>query len=272
MKIPVWFCAAGPASFTVTATAVDGAATLSAIAVSAQVDVGAGPGCSRNPGIDDLPIRVSTSADRSNPTPLDGALVSGVIHVFVDPDSPALAATRIRRVEFRIDGRALITENSAPFDLARSRGSSARGFDTTLLANGSHTVTAVVRLRNGTTQRSTATFVVDNGAAAKTIQISTSPDRSGAQPLDGATLSGRQVYIFVNPTTPVADVAVYFRRNGRLIRVENVVPYDLGGTARNGTARPFTLSGLRRGSNTISVEFRLPGGISINQTARFTRP
>ena len=272
VQLPVWFCTAGPTPFTTTATGVDGATARSAIAVSAQVDVGAGPGCARDPEIDDLPIRVSAAPDRSNPTPLDGRLVSGVIHVFVDPANPALAATRIRRVEFRLDGGALITENSAPFDLARSRGAIARGFDTSLLTNGTHTVTAFVRLRNGTTQRSTATFVVDNGPSAKTISWSTSPDRSGAQPLDGATLPGRRVYVFVSPTTAVADASVYFRRNGRLIRVENIAPYDLGGTSRDGTARPFTLTGLRRGSHTITVEFRLPGGVTITQTARFTRP
>ena len=50
------------------------------------------------------------------------------------------------------------------------------------------------------------------------------------------------------------------------------MPYDLGGTARNGDARPFTLTGLRRGTHTISVEFRLPGGVTITQRASFTRP
>ncbi len=271
--VPAWFCTGGPTPFTVSATALDGATSLAAAPASGQVDVAAGPGCRRDPEIDDLPIRVSTSPDRSAPGPLDGRIVSGVVHVIVDPTSPAVSGRRgIRRVEFRLDGQVLRTDGAAPFDLAGNRGANARGFDTTLLVDGTHRVRAIVTFRDGSTRSFLARFVVSNGTAAKTIQFSTLPDRSGAQPLAGATLTGRQVYIFVGPTTPIADASVYFRRDGRLIKVENVVPYDLGGTARNGTARPFPLTGLRRGGNTISVEFRLPGGVSITQTARFTRP
>jgi hypothetical protein len=272
VALPVWFCTAGATSIAATATGLDGANPVSATPGQSTVPVGAGPGCASDPSVDRFPIRVSTAPDRSDPIPLDGRIVSGTIYVFVDPANPALATTRIRRVEFRLDGRALITENSAPFDLARSRGSSARGLDTTLLTNGTHTVTAVVRLRNGTTQRSTATFIVDNGQLAKTIQFSTSPNRSAPQPLDGATLTGRQVYIFVSPTSPVVGASVYFFRNNRLNRVEGFAPYDFASTARDGTARPFTLTGLRRGIHNITVEFRLPGGVTITQRASFTRP
>jgi hypothetical protein len=272
VALPVWFCGAGATTITATAIGLDGSNPVSAAPSQSTVPVGAGPGCPSDPSVDRFPIRVSAAPDRSNPIPLDGRIVSGIIHVFVDPANPALVATRINRVEFRLDGRALITENSAPFDLARSRGSSARGLDSTLLTNGTHTVTAVVRLRNGTTQRSTATFIVDNGPFAKSIRYSPSPDRSAAQPLDGATLPGRETFIFVGPTTAVADASVYMFRNGRLIRVESAAPYDLGGTARNGDARPFTLTGLRRGTHTITVEFRLPGGVTITQRASFTRP
>jgi hypothetical protein len=272
LALPVWFCTAGPTTITATASGLDGASPVEGMPGQSTVPVGAGPGCASDPSVDRFPIRVSTSPDRSNPIPLDGRLVGGIVHVFVDPANPALAATRIRQVEFRIDGGRLITEKVAPFDLARTRGSSARGLDTTLLTNGTHTVSAVVRLRNGTTQPSTATFIVDNGASAKSISYSNSPDRSASQPLDGATLTGRQIYIFVSPTTPVVGATVWFFRNGRLIRVESRIPYDLGGTARNGDARPFALTGLRRGTHTITVEFRLPGGVTITQRASFTRP
>jgi hypothetical protein len=272
VALPVWFCTAGPTIITAAATGLDGGGPVSAAPSQSTVPVGAGPGCPSDPSIDRFPIRVSAAADRSNPIPLDGRIVGGIIHVFVDPANPALAATRINRVEFRLDGRALVTENSAPFDLARSRGSSARGLDSTLLTNGTHTVTAVVRLRNGTIHRSTATFIVDNGPLVKSIRYSSTPDRSTPQPLDGASLTGRQTYIFVSPTTRVADASVYMFRNGRLIRVETVAPYDLGGTARNGDARPFSLTGLRRGTHTITIEYRLPGGVTITQRASFTRP
>jgi len=273
VALPVWFCVAGPTTISATASGLDGVTPVAAAPGQSTIPVGAGPGCPSDPAVDRFPIRVSSTPDRSNPTPLDGRLADGVIHVFVDPTNPALVGTRISRVEFRLDGRALISDSSAPYDLARNRGRVARGLDTTLLTNGTHTVTAVVRFRNGAAaQRSTATFIVDNGPLAKSIRYSTSPDRSASQPLDGAALPGRQIYIFVSPSTPVVAASVYFFRNGRLIRVESRIPYDLGGTARNGDARAFTLTGLRTGTHTVSVEFRLPGGVTITQRASFTRP
>lgn len=272
VALPVWFCVAGSTNITATASGLDGGSPVAAAPGQSTVTVATGPGCPSDPSVDRFPIRVSAAPDRSNPIPLDGRLVGGIVHVFVDPANPSLAGTRISRVEFRLDGRALISDSSAPYDLARNRGRVARGLDTTLLANGTHTVTAVVRLRNGRTQRSTATFIVDNGQLAKTIQYSTSPNRSAAQPLDGATVTGRQAYIFISPTTPVVGASVYFFRNGRLNRVESQIPYDFAGTARNGDARPLTLTGLRRGAHAITVEFRLPGGVTITQRASFTRP
>ncbi len=272
VALPVWFCTPGAITMSATAGGLDGATAVSAAASQATVSVAPGPGCSSDPSADRFPIRVSAAADRSNPIPLDGQLVGGVIHVFVDPANPALAGSRIRRIEFRLDDRILTTDRSAPYDLARNRGRLARGLDTTLLTNGTHTVTAVVRLRNGTTQRFTATFIVDNGQLAKSIRYSTSPDRSNSRPLDGAVLGGRQVYIFVSPTTPVADASVWFFRNNRLNRIESRAPYDFAGTARNGDARPFILTGTRRGTQTVTVQFRLPGGVTITQRASYTRP
>lgn len=270
IALPVWFCAPGVTTISATASGLDGASPVAAAPGQSTVPIGAGPGCPSDPSVDRFPVRVSVSSDRGNPSPLDGRLVGGVVHVFVDPAHPTFAGTRIRWVEFRLDAGAPIKESVAPFDLARSRGSAARGLDTTMLANGTHTVSVVVRLRNGATRRSTSTFIVHNGTLAKSISYSTSLDRSAARSLDGAALTGRQTYIFVSPTTTIVDAAVYFYCDGRLIRVESRSPYDLGGTARNGAARPFMLAGLRRGNHIITVEFRLPGGVTITQRASFT--
>ena len=272
VSMPVWFCTAGSTSISVTASGLDGAAPFGGAPGQSTVVVGSGPGCPTDPSVDRFPIRVSASPDRSNPTPLDGRLTGGIVHVFVDPAHPTLAASRVGRVQFRLDGGREITENSAPFDLARTQGRSARGLDTTMLANGTHTVTAVVRLRDGATQRSTATFIVDNGSSAKSINYSTASERSGSRSLDGATLGGRQVYVFVGPATRIVGASVAFSVDGRLVRVESQAPYDLSGTARNGAARPFVLTSLRRGAHTVTVEFRLPGGMTITQKASFIRP
>ena len=271
--VPVWFCTTGPTQFTVTAIALDGTSRVVAPPVAGQVDVAARPGCPHDPEVDGLPIRSSNSPDRSAPGPLDGRIVSGVAHVIVDPANPAVSGRRgIRRVEFRLDERRLRIDRAAPFDLAGNHRTSARGFDTTLLADGTHNVRTVVTFRDGSTQSFLAHFVVANGASAKTIQFSSAADRSAAQPLDGATLASGRVYIFIGPTTEISNASVSFLLDGRLSGFERAVPYDMGGTARNATARAVDLARLRRGIHTITVQFRLPSGITIIQKASFTRP
>jgi len=275
VAVPVWFCVAGPTTISATASGLDTVTPVAAAPGQSTVAVGAGPGCPDDPAVDRFPIRVSTAADRSNPVPLDGRIVNGIAYVFVDPANPALVGTRINRVEFRLDGGRMTTDSTPPFDLAGtsgSRGRPARGLDTTVLADGTHTIVFTVRFRGGSTQRSTATFIVDNGALAKSIRYSSSPQRSASLPLDGSSLTGRQVYIYVGPTDRIIGASVRFRRNGRVNRVESQAPYDFAGTARNGDARPFTLTGLRRGTHTVTIEFRLPGGVTVTQKASFTRP
>ena len=106
-----------------------------------------------------LELLVSTSADRSGAQPLDGAVLSGVVHVFYDHVAFPLTGPD---VTFWIDdpsaaGPAHRVESSAPYDLeATAPGGTAYGFDTGTLAPGVHTVTASA----GPGHLVTATFTV----------------------------------------------------------------------------------------------------------------
>ena len=273
VALPVWFCTAGPTIIIATATGLDGGSAVSAAPNQSTVAVGAGPGCPSDPSIDRFPIRVSAAADRSNPIPLDGRIVGGIIHVFVDPANPVLAATRINRVEFRLDGRALITEN---FRTVRPRPQPRviRPWSRLDTAHQRHPHRHRRRptpqrhhpaLHRDLHRRQRPARQVDPLLHHPGSQGSPTPRRCHPHRSLGPTSSSAPP-----PASPTPSV--YMFRNGRLIRVETTAPYDLGGTARNGDARPFTLTGLRRGTHTVTVEYRLPGGVTITQRASFTRP
>ncbi len=107
-------------------------------------------------------LMVSASPDRSLASTLQGSTVSGNIHVFV-PAQPEM-----NRVQFYIDnpqtsGTPNQTENVAPYDMAGTSGNDlANPFDTTQLPDGNHTVTAVVRLDDGSLHEVTEFFDVAN--------------------------------------------------------------------------------------------------------------
>lgn len=106
-------------------------------------------------------ILVSSSPDRSNPLPLEGSTVSEKIYVFSSPD------TNVERVRFYLDDPEMVgdprqVEENAPYDFAGGTVDTANPFNTNLVANGSHTITAEILLTNAGTQVAHATFVVDN--------------------------------------------------------------------------------------------------------------
>ncbi|MGH7357551.1 MAG: purple acid phosphatase family protein, partial [Candidatus Rokuibacteriota bacterium] len=113
-------------------------------------------------------LLVSTAPNRSNPVELDGSTARGVIYVFVSPSSGA------SRVRFFIDDENMTgspdkVELFPPWDLA---GTAANGvalpFDSTMLAEGLHTLTAAIDLAGGGTAVIDAVFTVANGAALTT--------------------------------------------------------------------------------------------------------
>ena len=119
---------------------------------------------------------VSLSPDRSGAVGLDGSTVKGKIYVFVKNSQ------NIRKVDFYLGGRwraklPVQTDTSAPFDFA---GSAANGtalpYDTTTLADGSHTIGATLTWSNGTTSSRHGNFRV--ASSGVTATPTTSPTMS----------------------------------------------------------------------------------------------
>ncbi len=125
-------------------------------------------------------LQLSLSPDRSNPTPLDGATLSGAVYVFVAPSSS------LDQVQFFIDGTRVKTENAAPWDLGGTAGDkSALPVDAESLGNGGHEMTASLRLADGSLTTLTASFSVGNAQPGLIAQ----PNALSMQSTNGSTAS-----------------------------------------------------------------------------------
>ncbi len=110
----------------------------------------------------------SLTNTRTNPVALDGATVSGNIYPFSTPDTAGIA-----RVKFWLDNTAMSgnpyrSEPGKPYDFAGGSAATANAWDTSSVANGTHTITARVELSAGGFEAVTATFTVQNGPATDT--------------------------------------------------------------------------------------------------------
>ncbi len=98
-------------------------------------------------------LLVSSLPTRSSAVPLDGSRRSGLLFIFVSPDPGILSA------RFTLDGRAVSTDSSPPWDMV-SVGPFPLPVPSRLLARGSHTVTVVLRLSDNSTKTLSATFTL----------------------------------------------------------------------------------------------------------------
>ncbi len=91
------------------------------------------------------------------------------------------------------------------------------------------------------------------------IVFSSSPNRSGATPLQGAELTrGDTLYAFIDGNESLIEM-VEFRVDGRLVQVEARAPFDIDGTAANGTAIGLSTSGLDLGRTVVEARIDLAG-------------
>jgi uncharacterized RDD family membrane protein YckC len=99
------------------------------------------------------------------------------------------------------------------------------------------------------------------------VLVSTSPDRSGPIPLDGATISG-VVYVFYDdaghpPTGPTVSFWIDDPTHaGAPHRVESQSPFDLEATAPGDLANPYDTTLLGPGQHTVSVDAG-PGAVTV---------
>jgi hypothetical protein len=142
---------------------------------------------------------VSTAANRSNAVSLAGQNFSGNIYVYTSPE------TGVAKVSFYLDdpkmsGSPYQVEGYAPYDFAGS-DSKTKAFplDTTQLASGSHTITALIALSGGGNQVLQGTFTVGSGAApsktgSTTLSWAAPSARTDGTPLSLSAIAGYRVY------------------------------------------------------------------------------
>jgi hypothetical protein len=223
-------------------------------------------------------VSVSTSANRSGATDLAGATVSGNIAVFA---TPAANPSRVAIVGFYIDdpnrtSPPFWVQLVSPYDLSGTlKDGTANLFDTRLLLNGSHTLTVDLLRANGTFERRTVSFTVDNPAptAAQKLQVSTSAKRTSPVDLQGRTLTG-SVAVFITPTTSVKSVAFWLDKTNLTVAprsVDSAAPFDFNGTANNGQAVLFNVGTLASGTHRIAARITYTNGTTAVISSTFTK-
>jgi Bacterial Ig domain/Domain of unknown function (DUF4114) len=196
------------------------------------------------------------------------------IYAFVGPKAKV---SSIKKVTFWIDdpqrtGPAFSIENEPGFDLARTATlGSAYPLESSLFSLGTHTVTAKVETKQGTVLVLTATITVAD-ADVHSLQVSTRVDRDGAVPLNGATLkASRYVFLGAEGDAIAGLDGVVFTLDGKTVRTETDVDYDLAGTTTFGKANALDTRKLSNGSHTVVATVHLDGdGVRVVYQATFT--
>lgn len=178
----------------------------------------------------------STAPSVSITAPAQGALIAGTVLVTAD----AADNVGVAGVQFQADGVNIGGEDTS-FPYSAS-------LDTTALANGAHTLTALVRDTAGLTASSTAIAVnVDNGIpdiAPPQVQMTTSFP---------ATVSNI-IPLTADATDDVAVASVTFEVDGRAVGADNLAPYLVDLDTRTLANGPHTVRAIARDSaNNSSV-------------------
>lgn len=110
-------------------------------------------------------LKVSSSPDRRSPVMLESRPLSGEIYVFLG------RRPGTHKVQYHVNDPALQrapynVATHEPFDLKGRHGSSAKPFDTRVLANGTHTITALLEHAGGRVRVLHSTIVVANDLGA----------------------------------------------------------------------------------------------------------
>lgn len=94
-----------------------------------------------------------------------------------------------------------------------------------------------------------------NSSSAYVLNVSASPDRSPAQPLEGRSLSGG-VYIYLSAGAPAERVAFRWDGSTTPTHVDWTSPWDLTGTAVDGSARVADTTQLTPGPHVLHAMIR----------------
>ena len=155
-----------------------------------------------------------TLADVRVAAPADGAKVSGVITV------KATAPTDTT-VTFRVDGKAIGTDATAPYSL---------DWDTRAVSPGPHVLRVEARRKDGSVGSSAGVTVTVSADAASSVEID-SPD-------DGDEVTGT---IGVTARASTGITSVTFRVDGKVIGTDNASPFRVSWDTKEAGAGPHTL-------------------------------
>jgi len=104
------------------------------------------------------------------------------------------------------------------------------------------------------------------------LQVSGSASRSPSNSLAQGTLQG-SAYVFATPASGVKRVSFYIddpKRARTPYHVEAAPPFDLAGTASDGSALPFDTKKLADGAHTVTAAVRLTAGSTVVVSSTFT--
>lgn len=109
---------------------------------------------------DDFELFVSNRRNRTRASELSNNELKNSAYIFLTPLHPNESVTS---VDYFVNGMPMKTENWAPYDLAGTKSDgNAEQLDTRLLANGTHSISAVINLSSGEQSFVSSVFTIDN--------------------------------------------------------------------------------------------------------------
>ncbi|MDQ3858089.1 MAG: choice-of-anchor D domain-containing protein, partial [Actinomycetota bacterium] len=176
---------------------------------------------------------------------------AGISLDWSDNEEPDLAGYNVYRSTSRTGTYARLNAN--PLETSGYLDSAAPTATTSW-----YRVTAVDTLGS---ESQPATIAATRGST-HSILLSSRPDRSSPVALAGTTASNA-IYVFVQPQSGVSRVRFYLddpEQSGSPRQTEALAPYDFGGTAADGTAKPFDTESVADGPHTITAAVDLSAG------------
>ncbi len=197
------------------------------------------------------------------------------------PDILSLTAEPDTLVTQTVD-LSTTNEVATPYDLVpnvswlrvepHTQTTSARvplSIDTTGLSTGTHIATLVASAPDFASDILMIAVSIGGDYA---LLASNLPSRANPMPLDGSTVAG-DVAVFISPESDVLRVNFYIDNTaliGSPDKIENLAPFDLGGTNSDDTALLWDSARLSDGRHTITARIELHSGAEQIRTATFT--
>lgn len=177
---------------------------------------------------------VTVAIDNGPPTvsftaPLESDTVSGGTYLIGADASDDLGVVG---VQYKLDGVNLSSETISPYGLA---------WDTRVVSNGAHVLTAVARDAIGNTTTATVNITVYNAPPPDT----TAPTVSITSPTANATVSGSDVQLIATASDNVAVESVYFQIDGVSYgAVCTTTPYQIAWNSLSHGNGPHTITAV----------------------------